>query len=263
MPRKSKKPGPDLLNPEEETIDNDVKSTPLPTAILAAFTGGKIGRAWKVGELERKLQGLGFQASRRSVTLALAELEAHLSENEFLPWILVERGNQWQLVSKSVILATIENGPGLPVNRILSEQEKAVLLVVIGHRKKGGVTKTALSEILPRLGDIGEILERLKGDGLIYADPVKYFDYWRARPAALLALHLRSHTEIPELKELELYFENRKPSQLDRALNNADSRGKSYARRRAEQAKTLPYPDEEVSSSEDQSAAARSLRMAL
>ena len=246
MPLSSRKPGPDLLNPEEKAIDNDVKSTPLPTAILAAFTGGKIGRVWKVGELERKLQGLGFQASRRSVTLALAELEAHLSENEFLPWILVERGNQWQLVSKSVILATIENGPGLPVNRILSEEEKAVLLVIIGHRKKGGVTKTALSEILPRLGDIDDILERLKGAGLIYADPVKYFDYWRARPAALLALHLRSHTEIPELKELELYFENRKPSQLDRALNNANSLGKSYARRRGEQAKTVPYPDEEV-----------------
>jgi hypothetical protein len=69
--------------------------------------------------LERKLQGLGFQASRRSVTLALAELEAHLSDNEFVPWILVERGNQRQLVSKSVILATTENAPGLPVNRIL------------------------------------------------------------------------------------------------------------------------------------------------
>src|SRR5260370_34825742 len=138
MERQSKKQGPDLLNPEEEALDRDVKSTPLPTAILAAFTGGKIGRVWKVGELERKLQGLGFQASRRSVTLALAELEAHLSENEFLPWILVEHGNQWQLVSKSGLLATIQKQQALPVNRVLSDQEKAVVLVVIGHRKQGG-----------------------------------------------------------------------------------------------------------------------------
>jgi hypothetical protein len=255
MPRQSKKPGPDLLNSEEVAIDRDVKNTPLPTAILAAFTGGKIGRVWKVGELEGKLQGLGFQASRRSVTLALAELEAHLSENEFLPWILVERGNQWQLVSKSVLLATIENPPGLPVNRVLSEEEKAVLLVVIGHRKKGGVTKTALSEILP-VGDIDSILERLKDDGLIYADPAKYFNYWRARPAALLSLHLRSHTEIPALKELEIYFENRSSSQRDRALGYADSRAKSYARRRAEQTKTLPYPDEGSASASSEGEAA-------
>jgi hypothetical protein len=256
MPRQSKKQGPDLSNPEEAALDRDVKSTPLPTAILAAFTGGKIGRVWKVGELERKLQCLGFQASRRSVTLALAELEAHLSENEFLPWILAERGNQWQLVSKSVLLATIENAPGLPVNRVLSDQEKAVLLVVIGHRKKGGVTKTALSEVLPEMGDVDGILERLKDDGLIYADPAKYFNNWRARPPALMALHLRSHTEIPELKELELYFESRSRTQPDRAFSDAKARAKSYARRRAEQAQTLPYPDEGAASEDGEPAAA-------
>jgi hypothetical protein len=55
MARHSTKPGPDLLNPEEAALDREVKSTPLPTAILAAFTGGKIGRVWRVGELERKL----------------------------------------------------------------------------------------------------------------------------------------------------------------------------------------------------------------
>src|SRR5260370_28325441 len=248
MERQSKKQGPDLLNPEEEALDRDVKSTPLPTAILAAFIGGKIGRVWKVGELERKLQGLGFQASRRSVTLALAELEAHLSENEFLPWILVEHGNQGQLVSKSVLLATIENAPGLPVNRVLSDRAKGVLLVVIGHRKKGCVTKTELSEILPEMGDVDSILERLKDDGLIYADPAKYFNYWRARPPALMALHLRSHTEIPELKALEVYFENRSRTQPHRAFSDAEARAKSYAPRRVEQAQALPPPREQTAS---------------
>jgi hypothetical protein len=166
------------------------------------------------------------------VTLALAELETHLSENEFLPWILVERGNDWQLVCKSAILATIENAPGWPVVS-LSDEDKAVLVVIIGHQRKGGVTKTALSEILPLKG-VEEVLARLKGHGLIYADPVRHFDYWRPRPAALLALHLRSHTEAPELIELEIYFESRQASRLDRVLRDARSRERSYLRRRVE-----------------------------
>jgi hypothetical protein len=69
-------------------------------------------------------------------------------------------------------------------------------------------------------------------------------------------LHLRSHTEISELKELELYFENRSRIQFDRAFSDAESRAKSYARRRAEQAQTLPYRDEGGASEDGEPAAA-------
>jgi hypothetical protein len=39
--------------------------------------------------------------------------------------------------------------------------------------------------------------------GLIYRDPSREFNFWRPTPSALLALGLRSHTDIPALKELE------------------------------------------------------------
>jgi hypothetical protein len=244
MPR-SPKSEPDLMDPEEQAIDQAVKETPLAAAVLAVFTGAKTGRVWKVTELAAKLQGLGFSASRRTVTLALAQLETHLRENAFLPWILVERGQEWRLVPKSVILAAVENAPCLPEGCVLSEEEKAVLLVVIGYRGKGGVTKSGITDILGPVKEIEAILESLRTKALIYADPVRFFDYWRPRPAALLALHLRSHTEIKELKELELYFESRSQSQLGWALHTGELAAQRAKRRRAEQVATLPHPPEE------------------
>lgn len=241
MPR-SAKSGPDLTNPEEQAIEQAVKEAPLAAAILAVFTGAKNGRVWKVTELEAKLQGLGFSASRSTVTLALAQLETHLRENAFLPWILVERGQEWRLVPKSVILATVENAPGLPEGCELSDEEKAVLLVVIGYRKNGGVTKSGITDVLGPIREIETILKSLQSKAMIYADPVRFYDYWRPRPGALLALHLRSHTEIKELKELELYFESRSPSQLEKALHSGELAAQRAKRRRAEQVATLPSP---------------------
>ena len=36
--------------------------------------------------------------------------------------------------------------------------------------------------------------------GLIYCDPSRELKFWRPTPSALLALGLRSHTDIPALK---------------------------------------------------------------
>jgi hypothetical protein len=43
--------------------------------------------------------------------------------------------------------------------------------------------------------------------GLIYCDPSREVNFWRPTPSALLALGLRSHTDIPALKELEEWFD--------------------------------------------------------
>jgi hypothetical protein len=244
MARKSKKARPDLLDEQELAIEREVRSTPLPVAILAAFTGNR-GRRWTVGELERKLSALGFQASRRTVTLALSELETHLTQNDFLPWALVERGREWFLLPKSMVLAAIESVPGMPAGRTLSNDEKAVLLVIIGHRKKGGVSKTRLLEILP-LREVDTILQALATDRLIYSDPAKSFSCWRARPRALLSLGMRSHTEISELRELELYFESRKGQQLEHVLAQAGLAEKIRLQRQMEQTRSLPSPSAEV-----------------
>jgi hypothetical protein len=83
-----------------------------------------------------------------------------------------------------------------------------VLLVTIGYRQKGGVTKTRLGEILGLKASA--IPDDLLGFGLVYCDPSRELDFWRPTPSALLALGLRSHTDIPALKELEEWFDSQK-----------------------------------------------------
>jgi hypothetical protein len=40
--------------------------------------------------------------------------------------------------------------------------------------------------------------------------PVQEFNFWQPTPSGLLALGLRSHTDIPALKELEEWFDSQK-----------------------------------------------------
>lgn len=229
-----------VLNGEEAAIDNAVRNTPLPSAVLAVFTG-RIGRRWTLGEIQRKLQALGFRLSRNSLVVAMGELEAQLEDNDFLPWILIERGQEWFLTPKNEVLAALEGVPSLRLNRSLSEEEKAVLIVVIGYRRKGGVSATRIGKVMP-LGEttIKETLSALEKEGLIYSDPESYYSSWRPRAAAHLYLGLRAHTEIPELKELELYFDSLASSQLERAMEIAGPAAKRHANRRIAQSITLP-----------------------
>ena len=83
-----------------------------------------------------------------------------------------------------------------------------MLLVVIGYRQKGGVSKGRVGEILGL--DASSILDDLLRQGLIYCDPSRELNFWRPTQSALLALGLRSHTDIPALKELEEWFDTQK-----------------------------------------------------
>ena len=107
----------------------------------------------------------------------------------------------------------------LPVKEatILSEEHKAVLLVVIGYRQKGEVSKARVGEILGL--DASSYLDDLLSQGLIYCDPSRELNFWRPTQSALLALGLRSHTDIPALKELEEWFDAQKKI---RAIANLD-----------------------------------------
>jgi hypothetical protein len=82
-----------------------------------------------------------------------------------------------------------------------------VLLVVIGHRRKRGVSKARVGEILGL--DASSYLDDLLSQGLIYCDPSRELSFWRPAQSALLALGLRSHTDIPALKELEEWFDTK------------------------------------------------------
>ena len=58
--------------------------------------------------------------------------------------------------------------------------------------------------------EASSILDDLLSQELIYCDPARELNFWRPTPSALLALGLRSHTDIPALKELEEWFDSQK-----------------------------------------------------
>ena len=192
--------------PLEELVENQALNVDLREAVMACLSGRE-SRRWTVLELVERLKNLGVRASRAGVTAALAELALELELSGWAPWRLFERGTEWILEPKSELLALLSGVRGLPVKeaKILSEEHKAVLLVTIGYRRKGGVSKTRVGEILGL--DASSILDDLLSIGLIYCDPSREFNFWRPTSDALLALGLRSSTDIPALKELEEWFD--------------------------------------------------------
>ena len=208
-PLENSKPQGDAL---EELIGAQALSADLKTALVACLTGRE-SRRWTVGELFERLNNLGLRCSKPAVLGALGELEIEMTLCPFLPWNLAEQGTEWSLVPKSEfleLLSGVRKFPGISSNT-LTDEHKAVFLVVIGYRHKGGVSKTRIAEILGL--DAAPYLEDLRKRELIYAAPGKELNWWRPTSEALLALGLRSYSEIPELKALERYFDSRKSIQ--------------------------------------------------
>jgi hypothetical protein len=194
----------------EERISAQALTADLKTAIVAALTGRE-SRRWTVGELFDRLNNLGVRCSKPAVAGALGELELEFALCPFLPWNLLEQGTEWTLTTKTELLellSGVRKLPGVTANTLLTDEAKAVLLVVIGYRKKGGVSKTRIGEILKL--DPVPFLEDLSDRELVYTAPGKELSWWRPTPQALLALGLRSYSDIPELKELERYFDSTK-----------------------------------------------------
>jgi hypothetical protein len=72
----------------------------------------------------------------------------------------------------------------------------------------------------------------LSREGLIYCDPSRELNFWRPAPEALLALGLRSKSDIPALKELEAWFDTQEKAQRSRpqsVLQGRWARGKGVA----------------------------------
>jgi chromosome segregation and condensation protein ScpB len=204
----------------EELIGGQALTADLKTALLACLTGRE-SRRWTIAELSDRLHNIGVMCSKPAVISALTELELEISLCSWLPWTLTENGTEWSLVPKSALLALLSGIRTLPAISAdtLTDEHKAVLLVVIGHRRKGGVSKTRIGEILSL--DATPYLAELSKRELIYATPNKELNWWRPTPEALLALGLRSIAEIPELKELESWFDSQKsfPTQIEKQRN--------------------------------------------
>ena len=59
-----------------------------------------------------------------------------------------------------------------------------MLLVVVGYRRKGGVSKARVGKILGL--EASSILDDLLSQGLVYADPSRELNFWRPAPEACL-----------------------------------------------------------------------------
>ena len=220
----------------EELVGAQALRTDLKTALVACLCGRE-SRRWTVGELFARLNNLGFHYSKPAVAGALGELELEFTLCAFLPWNLVELGTEWRLVPKNELLELLGGVRKLPgiSQDTLSDEQKAVLLVVIGYRHKGGVSKARISDILKL--DPTPFLDELWKRELVYTAPGKELNWWRPTPEALLALGLRSYSQIPELKALERYFDSQKSfgndvekeANLEPILEKAKT---SHARRR-------------------------------
>ena len=217
--------------PQEERIEIQALSVDLREAVMACLCGGE-SRRWTVLELVERFKNLGVCASRASVTAALAELGLELELSGWAPWRLLERGTEWILEPKSELVALLSGVRRLPLKeaKILSEEHKAVLLVVIGYRRKGGVSKARVGEILGL--EVSSYLDDLLSRGLIYCDPSRELNFWRPSSEALLALGLRSHTDIPALKELEEWFDTQKEMRAIAKLDPFFERTSKLASRR-------------------------------
>ena len=75
-------------------------------------------------------------------------------------------------------------------------------------------------------------LDDLLSFGLIYCDPSRGLNFWRPTSEALLALGLRSSTDIPALKELEEWFDTQKETRPIVKLDPFFERTRKLASRR-------------------------------
>jgi chromosome segregation and condensation protein ScpB len=199
-----REPEPSVNQALEETIERQALDVDLKQAVMACLSGGE-SRRWTVGELVERFKHLSVCASKAAVTAALADLEVELQLARWAPWQLIERGNEWILVPKTELTSLLLGARNVPFKEDLSQEHKAVLLVVIGYRRKGGVSKTRVGEILGL--DASAYLEDLWRQELIYSDPARHLHFWRPTESALLSLGFRSFADIPALKELEEWFE--------------------------------------------------------
>ena len=105
-------------------------------------------------------------------------------------------------------------------------------MVVFGYRRKGGVSEARVGEILSL--DPSPYLDDLLGQEPIYVDPGREFNFWRPTHSALLALGLRSCTDIPALKELEEWFDAlaSKQEPVPQSLDSYFARAKNLQSRR-------------------------------
>lgn len=229
----------------EQLIAAQALETPLKPAVMACLSGGESAR-WTLSELAERLRGLAVPFTRPALLGSLLELQAELDAASWAPWRLVERGQEWILVPKAEIYGLLLGVRAVPVAADappLSDEEKAVLVIVLGYRRHGGVSRARISEIL-RL-DPAEALERLCAACLIKSDARGDRIRWVPREETLLRLGYRAFSEIAALRPLEEWFEAREKTSaapVKPALERSERARRRWSPREAERrASTLGH----------------------
>ena len=123
----------------------------------------------------------------------------------------------------------------------MSDDEKAVLVVVLGYRRHGGVSRTRISEIL-RI-DAAEALERLCAAHLIRPYESGERVRWLPREETLLRLGYRAFSEIAALRPLEEWFEAQEKApaaSVGPALERSERARRRWLSREAERRASTP-----------------------
>jgi hypothetical protein len=191
----------------ERELDESIGDLDLPQALLACFTSRE-SRRWTVAELDDRLRGFGIRKSPGVIARLLGELSVELQLLSWSPWTLVEGPTDWILEPKTLLVSLLSGHRKITgqLAKLMTERHKAVLLVVLGYRVRGGISRTRLAEVLG-LSDVSAELDGLRGWGVAYAGVVSGVVRWFPTKAALLALGYRSSEDIPALAELEKWFE--------------------------------------------------------
>ena len=209
----------------EEEVSEALADVDLRQALLACFTSRE-SYLWSVSELEGVLSGLGIRKGKAALERILGELAVELELASWSPWLLVEGQHDWRLEPKNALVSVLSGHRKITgeLAKRMSDRHKAVLLVVLCYKGRGGVSRTRLNQVLGFESE--ELLRELKSWRVVYPDSVRGYIGWLPTSAALLSLGYRSISEIPGLKELEEWIvsQDRQGSgaRLDRIFEKHD-----------------------------------------
>jgi hypothetical protein len=235
------RPGEDPTRQLEEELTTAVDEVDLRQALLSCFASRE-SYLWSVTELQVVLAGLGIRLSKAAINRLLGELSVELELSSWSPWMLVEGEKDWRLEPKSLLVSVLSGHRRITgaLAKLMSQHHKAVLLVVLCYKARGGISRTHINRVLGL--ESLELLGDLKRWRVVFPASGRGYVCWLPTSAALLALGYRTLAEIPGLKELEAWIAGKEnaggePGKSDARLERIFEKHDRWAGRRRERDK--------------------------
>jgi hypothetical protein len=228
---------------QSQASGDQALEVPLQAAVMACLSSGEPTR-WTLDALAERLRRVGITVTEATLLESVLELEAELDSAAWTPWRLAKRDDAWMLKPKSGVfdlLSGVRTVPLVAATSPLSDEDKAVLLVVLGYRRRGGVSKARIAEVL-RL-DPTDALERLRTERLIRPEPIGERVHWMPQEEALLRLGHRTSAEITALQPFEEWFEAQEgapETRVDPALERSERAYRRWLKRESERRASTP-----------------------